>query len=105
MYFPLALTPSTPNEPAGSCDSIHVFETAERGRQAHYKLTSTIMLQLTTRSGTASEKEKEKEKEASGAVVSEKPKGPEGLKTEGEITLSGSMTRQVCQSCSVGIWG
>lgn len=28
-----SMTPSSPSEPAGSWDSIHVFETAERGRQ------------------------------------------------------------------------
>ncbi|KZS94183.1 F-actin capping protein beta subunit [Sistotremastrum niveocremeum HHB9708] len=59
------LNPSTASEPSGSWDSIHVFEAVERGRNAHYKLTSTIMLQLVTRSpGT------------------------------GEVNLSGSMTRQ-----------
>src|SRR6266567_4927899 len=51
----LALTPTSPLEPSGSWDSIHVFETMERGRQAHYKLTSTIMLQLITRKGTEGE--------------------------------------------------
>ncbi|EAU83187.1 f-actin capping protein beta subunit [Coprinopsis cinerea okayama7 len=91
------LTPSTANEPAGSWDSIHVFETAERGRQAHYKLTSTIMLQLTTQSGTEKEKVKEKELKEGGGGVSEKVKGPDGLKSDGEVTLSGSMTRQTEQ--------
>lgn len=61
-----ALPPSGPNEPSGSWDSIHVFEANERGRMAHYKLTSTIMLQL-------------------------KIQG----ETSGEVDLSGSMTRQV----------
>jgi len=55
----------TPGEPSGSWDSIHVFEATERGRMAHYKLTSTIMLQL-------------------------KVKG----ETSGQVDLSGSMTRQ-----------
>lgn len=35
----------------GSWDSIHVFETSERGRAAHYKLTSTIMLQMISDEG------------------------------------------------------
>ncbi|CAE6424395.1 unnamed protein product [Rhizoctonia solani] len=55
----------TPDEPSGSWDSIHVFEANERGRTAHYKLTSTVMLQLKVKS--------------------------EG---SGEVDLSGSMTRQ-----------
>ncbi|KAK9253006.1 F-actin-capping protein subunit beta [Lipomyces tetrasporus] len=32
----------------GDWDSIHVFEAQERGRNAHYKLTSTIILNLVT---------------------------------------------------------
>jgi capping protein beta len=72
-----------PNEPSGSWDSIHVFETAERGRQAHYKLTSTVMLQLITRRG--------EEGEAEG---NSNPR-EEGWNREGEVNLSGSMTRQV----------
>jgi capping protein (actin filament) muscle Z-line, beta len=80
------MTPMTAYEPEGSWDSIHVFETAERGRQAHYKLTSTVMLHLLTRKGTDDELGK-------GDIDS---KGPEGWKREGEVSLSGSMTRQVC---------
>jgi F-actin capping protein, beta subunit len=80
------MTPMTAYEPEGSWDSIHVFETAERGRQAHYKLTSTVMLQLLTRKGTDNDVEK-------GDTNS---KGPEEWKREGEVSLSGSMTRQVC---------
>ncbi|KAI9031656.1 F-actin-capping protein subunit beta [Phycomyces nitens] len=34
----------------GAWDSIHVFEVQERGRNAHYKLTSTIMLYMLTSS-------------------------------------------------------
>lgn len=68
-----ALNPASANEASGSWDSIHVFESSERGRQAHYKLTSTIMLNMVTRS-------------------SEKA---EGTSKKGEIGLSGSMTRQV----------
>ena len=80
------MTPMTAYEPEGSWDSIHVFETAERGRQAHYKLTSTVMLQLLTRKGTDNDVVK-------GDANS---KGPEEWKREGEVSLSGSMTRQVC---------
>lgn len=78
------MTPRTAYEPEGSWDSIHVFETAERGRQAHYKLTSTVMLHLLTRKGTDNDSP---EKDL---------KGPDGCKREGEVSLSGSMTRQVC---------
>ncbi len=75
-----ALAAATPSEPSGSWDSIHVFEAAERGRQAHYKLTSTIMLQMVDRSsGSGNEKDDKTDS-----------------KKEGEVTLSGSMTRQVC---------
>lgn len=49
----------------GSWDSIHVFEVQERGRNAHYNLTSTIMLNMLT-----------------------------SKQTLGEMNLSGSMTRQ-----------
>jgi len=72
------LTPASHSEPSGSSDSIHVFETVERGRQAHYKLTSTIMLQLITR------------RESAEADVA-------SWKHDGEISLSGSMTRQTEQ--------
>ena len=72
---------NTQYEPSGAWDSIHVFEIAERGRQAHYKLTSTIMLHLVTRKNLENEKADKKT--------------PEGLKRDGEISLSGSMTRQV----------
>lgn len=79
------MTPTSVYEPSGSWDSIHVFETAERGRQAHYKLTSTVMLQLITRKGTEGE-----------VKVPAEKKGPENNKRDGEVSLSGSMTRQVC---------
>ena len=83
-----ALTPGSPSEPSGCWDSIHVFETMERGRQAHYKLTSTVMLQLITRRGNAAD------------ISSDTP----AWKHDGEISLSGSMTRQVCclPSCAAG---
>ena len=61
----------------GSWDSIHVFEAAERGRQAHYKLTSTIMLSMVHRGSKARADDKIE------------------AKRDGETTLSGSMTRQV----------
>jgi hypothetical protein len=82
------MTPTTAHEPSGSWDSIHVFETAERGRQAHYKLTSTVMLQLVTRRGSEGDGEAEQKHDLSGK------KGVDGWKREGEVSLSGSMTRQ-----------
>src|ERR1700722_530446 len=85
-----AMTTTAPKEPSGSWDSIHVFETSERGRQAHYKLTSTVMLQLVTRRGD--EGELEERGDFSGE---KKGAGTEGWKREGEVSLSGSMTRQV----------
>ncbi|KAJ7170872.1 F-actin-capping protein subunit beta [Mycena crocata] len=83
------MTPTTPHEPSGSWDSIHVFETAERGRQSHYKLTSTVMLQLVTR--RVSDGETEEKGSGNGG------KGSPGGKHEGEVSLSGSMTRQTEQ--------
>ena len=65
--------------PSGSWDSLHVFECAERGRSAKYKLTSTVMLVL--EAGTKTKPEiKGAEEETQG---------------KGNVTLSGSMTRQV----------
>ncbi|KAF8625383.1 hypothetical protein AX15_005413 [Amanita polypyramis BW_CC] len=81
------MTPSSAKEPSGSWDSIHVFEAAERGRQAHYKLTSTIMLHLLTR----------KTSESGGEKQNGEKKSIEGLKRQGEVSLSGSMTRQTEQ--------
>ncbi|KAJ3062023.1 F-actin-capping protein subunit beta [Podochytrium sp. JEL0797] len=52
----------------GSWDSIHVVEVQETGRAAHYKLTSTVILQLL-----------------------------HGNKEVGELNLSGNMTRQAEQ--------
>ena len=72
----VVLTPASPTESSGSWDSIHVFEASERGRQAHYKLTSTIMLNMVN---------KKNDSQGNG----------DGKKTSGEIGLSGSMTRQV----------
>lgn len=90
------LNPSSPTEPSGSWDSIHVFETAERGRQAHYKLTSTVMLHMINRSSGAAAT-------VSGSVtgLEKETKNKEGehdsheAKRDGEVNLSGSMTRQV----------
>jgi len=74
VLFKKVLAPTPSTESIGSWDSIHVFEALERGRQAHYKLTSTIMLNMVNKSGKqANEGEK---------------------KISGEIGLSGSMTRQ-----------
>ncbi|KAJ6507952.1 F-actin capping protein beta subunit [Mycena vitilis] len=81
------MTPTTAYEPSGSWDSIHVFEAAERGRQAHYKLTSTVMLQLVTRKGSDSETEEKGNGNGSKGA----------WKHEGEVSLSGSMTRQTEQ--------
>ncbi|OAQ81591.1 F-actin capping protein beta subunit [Purpureocillium lilacinum] len=56
----------------GVWDSIHVFEAIERGRTTHYKLTSTVILSLST---------------AEGSI--------------GDMDLSGNMTRQVEQDLPV----
>lgn len=74
-----ALSPS--KNYSGSWDSIHVLEANERGRSAHYKLTSTVMLQLTA-------------KGASGISKDSKPIAD----PTNSVDLSGSMTRQVRQS-------
>ena len=58
----------------GAWDSIHVFEVQEKGgRNAHYQLTSTVMLYM----------------------VTNKP-------DLGHMNLSGSMTRQVCLGRVIG---
>lgn len=56
----------------GGWDSIHVFESIDRARTAHYKLTSTVILYLST-----------------------------GSEVLGEMDLSGNMTRQVEQDMAV----
>lgn len=56
----------------GAWDSIHVFEATDRGRTSHYKLTSTVILRMSTESDTL-----------------------------GEMDLSGNMTRQIEQDMSV----
>lgn len=86
------LNPSSPTEPSGSWDSVHVFETAERGRQAHYKLTSTIVLHIIDRSsGAAATTPGEKDVKSKGEHDSS------NVKRDGEVSLSGSMTRQTEQ--------
>lgn len=81
------MDPSSLDEPSGSWDSIHVFETAERGRQAHYKLTSTVMLQLITRHT--------EDTQTHAVAIQEKKPSDHGSKSLGEVSLGGSMTRQV----------
>ncbi|KAK0193989.1 F-actin-capping protein subunit beta [Armillaria mellea] len=83
------MTAASPHEPSGSWDSIHVFEAAERGRQAHYKLTSTVMLQLVTRNGSDPEDAQKDSKDN------------DGWKRDGEVNLSGSMTRQTEQDMTL----
>ena len=56
----------------GGWDSIHVFEAIDRARISHYKLTSTVILRLSTES--------------------------EAL---GDMDLSGNMTRQIEQDMPV----
>jgi len=63
-------TPSGKSE--GGWDSIHVFEATDRARTSHYKLTSTVILRLST---------------ASEAL--------------GDMDLSGNMTRQIEQDMPV----
>ncbi|KAG0130389.1 F-actin-capping protein subunit beta [Tuber indicum] len=63
---------SSANESTGSWDSIHVFEATDRARISHYKLTSTVILNMIN--------------------------GDESL---GEMDLSGNMTRQVEQDMPV----
>ncbi|KAK4047182.1 F-actin-capping protein subunit beta [Microbotryomycetes sp. JL221] len=60
-----------------SWDSIHVFESADRGRTANYKLTSTVMLYLNKRL---------------------QPNEEEGTKGKGDVALGGSMTRQCTEA-------
>ena len=57
---------------AGGWDSIHVFESIDRARTSHYKLTSTVILRLST--------------------------GSDAL---GDMDLSGNMTRQIEQDMPV----
>lgn len=66
----IAATPGGTTE--GVWDSIHVFEAIERGRTTHYKLTSTVILSLSTADNSL-----------------------------GDMDLSGNMTRQVEQDLPV----
>lgn len=68
-----ALETATPKgKSEGGWDSIHVFEAIDKARTAHYKLTSTVILRLSTENDAL-----------------------------GEMDLSGSMTRQVEQDMPV----
>ncbi|KAI9883661.1 MAG: F-actin-capping protein subunit beta [Watsoniomyces obsoletus] len=68
----LKKTVSPASKSEGAWDSIHVFEATDMGPTSHYKLTSTVILHLSTTG--------------------------ESL---GEMDLSGNMTRQVEQSMGV----
>jgi len=85
------LQPQTESGPSGSWDSIHVFETAERGRHAHYKLTSTVMLQIVSgKHQSKSEKSSSNQYNSPlGSGTSEWTSG-----ADDNVDLSGSMTRQ-----------
>lgn len=65
-------SPQNGSASSGEWDSIHVFEASERGRTSNYRLTSTVILSLSTK----------------GASL-------------GEVDLSGNMTRQVEQDLPV----
>lgn len=92
VLFKKVMHRASADEPSGSWDSIHVFETAERGRQAHYKLTSTIMLQLVTR-----QTDKSEDAQVSSFSSTEKRNSDHSRRASGEVNLSGSMTRQAEQ--------
>ncbi|EHL03613.1 putative F-actin-capping protein subunit beta [Glarea lozoyensis 74030] len=67
LYYEGGVSIATPSgKSEGTWDSIHVFEAVDRARTAHYKLTSTVILHLSTNS--------------------------EPL---GDMDLSGNMTRQI----------
>lgn len=66
-----AVSPTGKTE-EGTWDSIHVFEAIDKGHTYHYKLTSTVILHMST----------------NGENV-------------GEVDLSGNMTRQVEQDMAV----
>lgn len=70
MWVIVVATPTGKSE--GGWDSIHVFESIDHSRTAHYKLTSTVILRLST---------------ASDAL--------------GDMDLSGNMTRQIEQDMLV----
>ena len=70
VTYEISATPKGKSE--GGWDSIHVFEAIDRARTAHYKLTSTVILRLST---------------ANDAL--------------GDMDLSGNMTRQIEQDMPV----
>ena len=84
----VALTPQAPGEPSGSWDSIHVFEAAERGRQAHYKLTSTIMLQIVDRSASTRVSKEDSTIAKGGRFGSTEKPEQDNVKRDGEVTLA-----------------
>ncbi|WRT67296.1 uncharacterized protein IL334_004264 [Kwoniella shivajii] len=78
LSTPSSSSPDTPEtSPSGSWDSLHVFECQERGRSAKYKLTSTVMLVLETKT-----------------LAKAEGKNQDTSRGKGSVTLSGSMTRQ-----------
>lgn len=85
-----ALTSDDSQSPSGSWDSLHVFECQERGRSAKYKLTSTVMLVLDTATSASME--------VKGDTAGQ------GVEGKGNVTLSGSMTRQVSSSLELVTW-
>ncbi|PQE14139.1 F-actin capping beta subunit protein [Rutstroemia sp. NJR-2017a BVV2] len=66
FYYVLGTVAPKSSSSSGSWDSIHVFEAVDRARTAHYKLTSTVILSLST-----------------------------GNPELGDMDLSGNMTRQI----------
>ncbi|KAL0955047.1 hypothetical protein HGRIS_003965 [Hohenbuehelia grisea] len=91
VLFKKTMTAGSALEPSGSWDSIHVFETVERGRAAHYKLTSTIMLHL------VSHRESDGDTDGKPGFQDSEKKTGQDRKRVGEINISGSMTRQTEQ--------
>lgn len=70
LIYPNIAIPKGQND--GAWDSIHVFEAIDRARTAHYKLTSTVILRLSTKNDAL-----------------------------GDMDLSGNMTRQIEQDMPV----
>lgn len=65
-FFDIATGVTPGSKSSGAWDSIHVFEATDRARMCHYKLTSTVILHLSTETDAL-----------------------------GSMDLSGNMTRQV----------
>lgn len=83
------IDPTTSSDPKksgtiGLWDSLHVFEAApdRAGRSASYKLTSTVMLSLGRQEG------------ANAGAGSSSSSSADGKPTLGNVSLSGSLTRQ-----------